>query len=192
MTGHVRTSVNRRIARVKHVFRRATENEMIPGSVLHSLTALAGLEAGRCGGAESAPLKPVAVEHVEAILPYVSRQVRGMVRLQLLSGMRPGEMTIMRGCDLDMTGKLWIYRLARHKNQVRGKERVVYLGPRAQEIIREFLKRDLSAAFFRRWKRKSNDGPSCTNDETHRSIRAIGRAQTVVAGQNAKPANSIP
>jgi integrase len=54
----------------------------------------------------------------------------------------------MRGADLDTTSKLWVYRPRRHKNQFRGKDRIVYLGPRAQGILRAFLKTDLSAPIF--------------------------------------------
>ena len=30
-----------------------------------------------------------------------------MIEVQLLTGARPGEVLIMRGCDLDMTGDVW-------------------------------------------------------------------------------------
>ncbi len=71
-----------------------------------------------------------------------------IVELQRLTGMRSGEVVIMRGCDLDMSGKLWLYRLESHKTQHHGHERVVEIGPRAQEIIRPFLKPDLEAPLF--------------------------------------------
>src|SRR5262245_37607923 len=47
-----------------------------------------------------------------------------------------------------MTGELWVYRPHRHKNQHRGQERVIYLGPQAQEVVRAFLRADLSAYLF--------------------------------------------
>ena len=46
------------------------------------------------------------------IRPYVSRQVWAIVQLQCLTGMRPGEVLTIRSCDLDTTGKLWLYRPA--------------------------------------------------------------------------------
>jgi hypothetical protein len=33
-----------------------------------------------------------------------------MVRLQLLTGMRSGELFIMRAADIDTIGKVWLYR----------------------------------------------------------------------------------
>ena len=38
---------------------------------------------------------------MEAIRPHVARQVWAMIQVQRLTGMRPGEVTIMRTCDLD-------------------------------------------------------------------------------------------
>ena len=54
----------------------------------------------------------------------------------------------MRGCDLDTTGKVWAYRPEHHKTEHHGHQRVIYLGPQAQEIVRPFLKTDLQAYLF--------------------------------------------
>lgn len=48
----------------------------------------------------------------------------------------------MRRCDVDMTGKTWIYKPDGHKTEHRGRTRVVPLGPQAQAIIRPFLPLD--------------------------------------------------
>src|SRR5262249_15383779 len=63
-------------------------------------------------------------------------------------GMRPGELVIMRGCDIDMTGSVWLYHPQRHKTAHLGHERVVPIGPRAQGIIRRHLKTDIQAFLF--------------------------------------------
>ena len=59
-----------------------------------------------------------------------------MIQLQSLTGMRPGEVVIMRGCDLDTTGKIWTYGPARHKTEHHGIARLVYVGPQAQGVRR--------------------------------------------------------
>jgi integrase len=146
--GRVRQNINRLVTRIRGVFKWAAENELIPASVFHGLMAVKGLQAGRSGAIEGQPVKPVPVEYVEAVIPLVSPQVAAMIRIQLLTGMRPGEATIMRGCDLDTTGTLWIYRPAHHKTQHHGHDRAIYLGPKAQDIIRPFLKTDLLAHLF--------------------------------------------
>lgn len=146
--GRVRSNINRHISRIKSVFRWASENELIPGAVYHGLAALSGLRRGHSEAVESDPVQPVAVEHVETVLPFVSPQVAAMVRLQLASGMRPGEVVIMRGCDIEANGKLWVYRPSKHKTMNRGHERTIFLGPKAQAIIQPFLKPDLQAFIF--------------------------------------------
>jgi integrase len=102
--------VNQRIGRIRRMFKWAVENELVPPSVLLGLQAVRGLQQGRSPARETEPVKPVPVTFVEAILPHVRPPVAAMVRLQLLTGMRPGEVVIMRAIDLDTTGPIWLYR----------------------------------------------------------------------------------
>ena len=63
-------------------------------------------------------MKPVPEPRVYAIKSHVSRQVWAMVELQLLTGMRNGEVTAMRPVDLNTTGTLWVYTPPRHKTTI--------------------------------------------------------------------------
>jgi integrase len=101
---------NQRIGRIRRVFRWAVEQELVPPSVYQGLLAVRGLQRGRSKARETEPVKPVPDAFVEATLPYVRPQVAAMARLQRLTGMRPGEVVIMRALDLDTTGKVWLYR----------------------------------------------------------------------------------
>jgi integrase len=143
--------VNQRTGRVRRLFRWAVENEMVPATVLHGLQAVKGLSKGRSAARETEPVKPVPEVFLEAVLPYLRPQVSAMVQLQLLTGMRPGELVVMRACDIDMTGKVWLYRPGRHKTAWRGHNRVIAIGPRGQEIIREFLKPNVERYLFAPW-----------------------------------------
>ncbi len=146
--GWVRTSVNHQVGRVRRIFKWGVENELVPSSVLHGLQAVAGLQYGRTEAKESEPVKPVPKAFVDAVLPHVARPVAAMIELQRLTGMRSGEAVVMRGCDIDATGSVWIYRPATHKNRWRGHERCVYLGPQAQAIVKAFLKPSIEAFLF--------------------------------------------
>ena len=137
--GVTRKSINRHIDRVKRMFKWAVENELIPASVSQGLATVSGLRRGRTDAEESAPVRPVSDELVNAVRPHVCRQVWAMVELQRLTGMRSGEVSIMRPRDIDMTGSVWLYRPESHKTEHRGHERIVQLGPRAQRIVGEFL-----------------------------------------------------
>ncbi|MBN1125967.1 MAG: tyrosine-type recombinase/integrase, partial [Sedimentisphaerales bacterium] len=142
-----RNHINKCISRIKMLFKWATAEEILPGSVYHALVTIPGLKQGR-GVRESEPVKPVPQEHIDAVKPYVTRQVWAMVQLQLLTAARPGEITKMRPCDIDTSGKIWFYCPAKHKTAHHGHDRKIYIGPRAQLILRPFLLRPADAFCF--------------------------------------------
>lgn len=146
--GLSRKLINARVNRIRRMFRWGVSKELVPATTLHALQALAPLKKGRCQAPEAPSIKPVPEAHVEPVLDHVSPQVATMIRLQMLTGMRPGEVVIMRGCDLDTTGKLWIYTPASHKTEHHDKHRVIFLGPKAQEVLQGWLRPDLKAYLF--------------------------------------------
>ncbi len=114
--------VNQRTRRTVRVFKWGVAEEIVPEAVWRSLTTVRGLEKGRSPARETEPVLPVAVEVVQATLPYLLPPARAIAELQLLTGMRPGEVCILRGCDLDTGGDVWLYRPSHHKTAHRGKE----------------------------------------------------------------------
>lgn len=134
-----RNVVNKRIGRLRLVFKWAASQELVPASVPHGLACVRDLQRGRTDARESDPVIPVAREIVEATLPFLSRQVRTMVKLQLLTGMRPGEVCGLSLESIDHESDPWVYRPRKHKTAHRGKVRVIVLGPRAKELILAFL-----------------------------------------------------
>ena len=72
----------------------------------------------------------------------------GMIQLQLLTGMGPGEVRIMCLEDIDRTGDVWEYVPPEHKTEHRGKQRRIYIGPEGQKILLPFLKADQSRYLF--------------------------------------------
>jgi len=147
-SGLCRSEVNKRVRHVLRAFKWAVEEEMVPPSLHHGLKAVPGLRRGRADVRESEPVKPVPDAFVDAIKHHVSRQVWAMVQLQRLSGMRPGEVCIMRSCDLDASGRVWAYTPESHKTEHHGRERRIYLGPMAQEVLRPWLRAELAAYLF--------------------------------------------
>lgn len=134
-----RQVINKHLSRVKQFFKWAVANELIPPHIFQALQAVSGLKKGRTPAHESFPVKPVPIEIVEATIKHVNRYVAAMIRLQLFTGMRPAEVTIMRPCDIDRSGKIWIYKPFTHKTEHHNKERVIFLGPRAQRVLIPFL-----------------------------------------------------
>src|SRR5262249_54127338 len=121
-----------------------------------NLQAVSGLRRGKTGARETAKVKPANPEHVKAALPFMPTPVQGMVRFQLVTGCRPSEACRLRALDLDMSNpNCWVYRPGsdqgehgEHKTAHHGHDRVILIGPRAQEVIRPYLKPDLTAYLF--------------------------------------------
>lgn len=146
--GFARSTVNTSVGLIRRAFRWAASEQLIPAAVSQALATVDGLRAGKTKARDPEPIRPVEDARVEATLPNVSPVVAAMIRLQRLTGMRPGAVCLVRPCDVDRTGDVWHYRPATHKTQHRGRERVVFLGPQAQEILRPFLLREATAYCF--------------------------------------------
>jgi len=112
--GLCRNRINKDVSRMKRVFKWAVPKKLLPLSVFQELETVEGLRRGRSNARETAPVEPVSIAIVKATLPKLRPQVAAMVQLQLLTGMRPGEVTIMRPIDLNMREKIWRYTPSTH------------------------------------------------------------------------------
>ena len=147
-SGLSRNVINDRVGRIKRMFSWALQKKLVPDGTYHALKSVKGLQWGRFGVRETNPVKPVPDEHVAAVLPKVNPVVRAMVQVQELAGMRPQDIRNMRTCDLDMAGDVWVYKPWTHKTEHRGHTRRVAIGPKAQAILRPFLKPDNPTAYM--------------------------------------------
>jgi integrase len=188
--GLARGVVNQRMGRVRRVFKWGVENELVPPALLAGLQAVRGLQRGRSAARETEPVSPVAAAVVAQTLRHLNRYLASLVRVQLYTGMRPGEACLMRACDIDMTGKVWLYRPQSHKTAHHGHQRVVAIGPRAQEAILPLLALDTQTYLFsprialdelrtdRRRMRKTPVQPSQENRRKGRPKKAPGDRYT--------------
>lgn len=140
--------INQRIGRIKRMFKWAVSRQLASPMLYQALMAVEGLQRGRSEARDTLPVKPVAEEHVYAVLPYTTPMIATMVELLLLTGMRPGELVIMRPCDIDRTGKVWHYCPSSHKTQYRGNDRTVSIGPKGQKMLRAYLLRGAESYCF--------------------------------------------
>lgn len=134
-----RRDINRQVGRVRRMFKWAVGEELLRPDVLQALQAIDGLKRGRCAAKETRAIKPVPDAFVDAVRPHVTRQVWAIIELQRLTAARAGELVVLRPVDLDMTGRVWLYRPSDHKNAYRNHDRVIYIGPRAQDVLAPFL-----------------------------------------------------
>jgi integrase len=141
--GICRTRVNQHVSRIRQAFRWGVARQLVPETVWRALGAVEGLREGEA--VETVPVLPVTDEQINAIQPFVTPHIWAMIQFQLWTACRPGEACDLRTGDLTMAGDVWEYRPQSHKTEHHGKTRVIYLGPHAQEIVRPWLKMDLSA-----------------------------------------------
>ena len=154
--GWSRGYVNAQVDRLRRMFRWAAGEELLPAGVYQRLQTVSGLRRGKTGARETARVKPADPEHVKAALPHMPGPVQGMVRFQQFTGCRPSEACRLRALDLDMSNpSCWVYRPGsdqgdhgEHKTAHHGHDRIILIGPRAQEVIRPFLKLDLTPYLF--------------------------------------------
>jgi integrase len=147
--GLARSNVNKRVDRIRRMFKWAVAKDHVRVEVYQRLACLENLQAGRSAARETKKIKPVSEALVSDSLPHLPPVIADMVRLLLLTGARAGEIASMRGCDLDTSGAIWLYTVAQHKTAHHGHSRVVAIGPKAQEIVKRHLSTDLQRYLFR-------------------------------------------
>jgi integrase len=147
--GLSRSYVNDHCGRIKRMFKWAVGEQLVPVATHQALAAVPGLLRGRTAARENDPILPVDDATVDATLPHLPPIVADMVRLQRLTGCRPAEVCILRPCDLDRSGDVWTYAPESHKTQHHGRQRTVFIGPKAQAVLLRYLARDAQAYCFR-------------------------------------------
>lgn len=122
--------------------------EMATGATLESLRAVENLKKRRSAAAESVAIASVPWDQVVAISGHVPARIWAMILLQWHTGMRPGEVTIIRPCDVDRSGPVWIYRPEKHKTDYQETERLIGIGPQGQEVLLPWLDRPADSRCF--------------------------------------------
>ncbi len=191
--------INQRVGRVVRMFKWGVAEERVPEPIYRALTTVPGLQRGRTNAKETESVRAVPEDVVEATLPHLLPEVADLVRLQLLTGMRPGEVVVLRGIDIDRSGRVWLYRPGsdqgaegQHKTAHHGHQRVIAFGPQAQLILRPHLeavpptaylfspRRAVAAKHARmRGARKSNVQPSQVCRKKRSPKRKPGERWTV-------------
>ncbi len=146
--GWSRVYINKQIGRLRRIWKWGAAEELIPASVFHGLTTLSGLKKGRTEAHETPGVQPVPDAVVDATLPHMTPTLAGMVAIQRLTGMRPGEVCMMKPAGLDMSGSIWVYKPETHKGQHHGRTRLIFIGPKGQDILRPFLRTSVREYLF--------------------------------------------
>lgn len=159
--GLARKTVNQRIGRIRRLFRWGVGESKVDAVVVTRLESVRDLEAGYSGVADRATPGAVPLARVEATLPFLNRHHQAMVRLQLMTGARPGEVCAIKGADIDhagvvrlkshevqLPGGAWVWQPIWHKAKRRGKALVYVLGPQARQLLTPWLRADPAEHLF--------------------------------------------
>jgi integrase len=162
--------INQHIGRIRRMFKWGVENELVPVEIYGALLTVAGLRKNRGPARETEPVRPVAASDVSVVLPHLSPVLQAMIRFQLLTGCRPGEVCILRPCDLDRSGTAWCYRPESHKTEHHGLERRIFVGPAAQALLLPWLERTPGGYCFSpresaRYERRTTNAPKSQREK---------------------------
>lgn len=137
--GWSRGYINGQLGKLKLAFKWAVAEELVGVEVHQRLQAVPGLRAGDTDARETEAVRPVDDSLVEATQPFLPPHLVAMVRFQRLTGCRPGEVCGLTADAVDRSGEVWVYRPTSHKTRHHGKNREIYIGPKAQAILAPWL-----------------------------------------------------
>ena len=147
--GWARTTVNAGMSRIRRIFKRAVEDELLEPSVLQKLQAVAPLLSGRTEAHDNAPRQAVDQDRIDIVRGLVSPLVSDLIALQLLTGARSGELLMLTTRMIDRSGSVWKADLADHKCVHHGQRRVLFFGPQTQLILAKYLSADPEQPLFK-------------------------------------------
>lgn len=140
---NTRVTVNMMADTVRGCFLWGAREGIVPAVVMTEIDIVGHLPRGRCGLDDPDPIPPAPEDAVEAVLAIAEPPLAAMIRIQRLTGMRPGEICGLRKKHLVMEGTVWRYNVPASVNKTvhRGKTRTVWIGPQAQAILTPYLER---------------------------------------------------
>jgi integrase len=127
--------------RLIRVIKWAVAGAFMPTENYVAIKCVDPLKRGRTTAQEVEQVQPVAAQLVEATLPHLTQLVGDMVRFQSLTGCRPGEAVKITPGMVDRSSAVWTIALREHKTAYRGRERTLYVGPKAQKVLTPYLLR---------------------------------------------------
>jgi integrase len=138
-----RTTVNTMAQQVRAIFAWGFDEKIVPATVIAEINAVRGLRRRRTEARETEDVRPVPEPDLATVLAVANRTTADMIRVQLLTGMRPAEICAIEARYLDRSESIWTYTVPEHANKMdhEGRERTVAIGPKAQAILAQYLLR---------------------------------------------------
>ncbi|MCK9604048.1 MAG: site-specific integrase [Candidatus Omnitrophica bacterium] len=138
--GLSRRYINAHASRIRAFARWVVAQGWAKGTVVPAIECARPYRAGAPGTVDRPPVLPVERCEVDRVLPFLPPMVAAMVELAWHTGARMGELTILRPCDVDRSGEVWIYRPRRHKTMAVG-GRIILIDEAARAVLQAALER---------------------------------------------------
>ena len=190
-----RKMINNHTRRIVSMFSWGVEEELVLPNTEAALKAVKSLPEGYPGTFDHPEREDVPDEIIIRTLPFMPPVVQAMVKVQRLTGMRPGEVFKMKVGEIDKKAdpELWLYRLPTHKTQKKTKrKKSVWLSTIEQALIAPYLEnKSPDAAVFshqtaQKQSRRCNE---FYNKDSYRNavVAAIDKANQVLPDEEKIP-----
>lgn len=162
------TTINDRISQIRTVFKKGVSFDLVTEEKVAQLRLLDGLVIGESDALNPKTIPPVPMEDFFKTLAEVGPVIRAMMILQIVTGMRSGELVRLKKIHLRKKANgIWEYEPKRHKTQrIRKGKRVPIGGDVIDELRRlidfdeagedEYLFSPRTATILYRQKRAEN------------------------------------
>jgi integrase len=173
--GICRTTINKKVNVIKQMINYAVTRELEPAHLSYSVDTIKAIKKGEGNFKDYSEVCPVEWVVVEKIFPYLSEMVCDMLLIMRYTGARPGEVRLMRPCDIDMTDPQgWVFQVSKHKTRRHGITRNIVIGVNAQPIVSKYLIRSRDSYCFPPQNQNGNMGLHYTSGSFSKVItRAI-------------------
>jgi integrase len=133
--------INKCMAKIRRCYKWGASEEIVPITTFQALLTLPSLRT------DKAKKKPVALADYQEVLDDVGPIIADMMRVQWYTGVRSGSICRAVPAQFDRSAEVWIWR-PRHKNEHRGMELIVPIGPRCQAVLLSYLERGPEVCLF--------------------------------------------
>ena len=134
-----RGTINERISGIRLIFKWGVSMELVHETTYNALMTVSMLREGEESAFDYPPITEAPLEDVLKTIAVCHKTLGDMIRIQLLSAMRPKEVRLMRLCEIDTTDDIWIYAPLEHKTKHKGKLRTIPILPESQLILAPYI-----------------------------------------------------
>ena len=180
-----RTTVNKYVATIKTVLKWAKGLYYQPSMFESDIRDIKILRRGQSEAREPEKRRFLSYKEIEVIYSFLQQTYRDILVIQGLTGMRTGELTIMRWKDIDKKTEPWRYFPAHHKTSHLGHIREIPIFPPLYSILKRYS-REKNYIFNPRsilcerygWAKNTPSGVNTRLDRCneHVSVASIDRA----------------